>query len=110
VSSYQAPVPAAFFTAISRDVAACPRFTDTEAGGVPANGTVQGVPVPGLPFPAIRFQISIHTQVTSGVLTWVDIGIGHNLVILNQVTELTGNLAEPNDAVLSAAEHAVTGA
>jgi hypothetical protein len=110
VSSYQAPVPAAFFTVTGKDKAACPRFTDTEAGGASANGTVQGVPVPGLPFPAMRFQISIHTQATSGVLTWVDIGIGHNLIILNQVTELTGNLAEPNDAVLRAAEHAVTGA
>jgi hypothetical protein len=66
--------------------------------------------VKGLSFPAVEFEILIHTRAASAVLTWVDIGIGHNLIILNQVTDLIGSLAQPDESVIEAAERAATSA
>jgi hypothetical protein len=109
VSSYTSPVPAAFFAAVDKDIRSCSSFTDSEPG-TSTHGTVRGIPVKGLSFPAVEFEILIHTRAASAVLTWVDIGIGHNLIILNQVTDLIGSLAQPDESVIEAAERAATSA
>jgi hypothetical protein len=109
VSSYASPVPAAFFAAADKDISSCSSFTDTEPGTT-AHGAVRGIPVQGLSFPAVEFEILIRTRTASTALTWVDIGVGHNLIVLNQVTELVGSLAQPDQSVLQAAERAATGA
>jgi hypothetical protein len=50
----------------------------------------------------------ISSPAASTAMTSVEIGIGHNLVTLNQTTNFTGRLAQPDEAVIDAAMHALT--
>jgi hypothetical protein len=69
---------------------------------------VHGVAVHGLPVPAWRAQVFQSARTASAVITWVELAVGHNLVILKQETDLTGLPAQPDEAVIDAAVRAVT--
>jgi len=109
VDSYARPVPAALFAAMDRDVRACHRYVLTDPAG-PLTASVREVAVHGLSVPARRAEVSISSGTASSAMTWVEIGIGHNLVMLSQATSFTGSLAQPDEAVIDAAEHAITSA
>lgn len=107
IDSYPRPVPAALFAAADRDVRACHRYTISDSA-LSVTATVREVAVHGLPVPAWRAQVSILSGAASASITWVEMGIGHNLVILDQETNLTGPLAQPDETVIDAAVRAIT--
>lgn len=109
VDSYAQPVPTALFAAAHRDVNACHRYKIADSAGS-FTADLHGVAVHGLSVPAWRAEVSISSWTASSAITWVEIGIGHNLVILNQTTNFTGALAQPDEAVIDAAVHAITSA
>jgi Zn-dependent protease with chaperone function len=107
VESFAQPVPAALFTAADRDTNACHRYKISSSAGT-VTAKLRGAPVNGLSVPAWRAEVSISTWAASTAITWLEIGIGHNLVILNQASNFTGALAQPNQAAIDAAVRAVT--
>jgi Zn-dependent protease with chaperone function len=109
VDSYARPVPTALFAAEHRDVNACHRYKIADSAGS-FTADLHGVAVGGLSVRAWRAEVSISSWLASSAVTWVEIGIGHNLVILNQTTNFTGSLAQPDEAAIDAAVHAITSA
>ena len=107
IASYARPVPAAMFAAADHDVRACHRYTLTDPAGS-VTETVREVIVHGLPVPAWRAELSISSAVATQTQTLVEIAIGHSLVTINQVTDLTGVPAQPDETVINAAMHAIT--
>lgn len=83
------------------------RHTVTDSAGS-VTAEVREVTVHGLPVPAWRADVSISSPAASSAMTSVEIGIGYNLVILNQATDFTGPFAQPDEAVIDAAVHALT--
>jgi hypothetical protein len=113
VSSFARPVPAVVFTAAGDAAGACPQYTET-GDGLTAVWTVRPVPVRGLTVRAWAVNTAAVVKAKGVTLsqsaTTLIIGVGHNLVFIEQDTGLYGPLAPADDTVIDEAVTAVTGA
>jgi Zn-dependent protease with chaperone function len=107
VTSYAGSGTARLLATTDQDLRACHRYTITDSTGS-VTATVHPVAVTGLPVPAWRAAAAESFREASAVTTWVELAIGHNLVVLKQTTGLPVPLAQPDEAAIDAAVYAVT--
>jgi Zn-dependent protease with chaperone function len=107
VTSYASSGAARLLAATDRELRACPRYTITDSAGS-VTATVHQVAVTGLPVPAWRAAAAESFRGVSEVTTWVELAIGHNLVVLKQTTGFPVPLAQPDEAAIDAAVYAIT--
>ncbi len=105
VSTYPKPVPSVMFTAGSRDLRACHGFTITDPAGT-FIFTVRDSPPLHLQFPSWRVVFSLVHENTQTTVTWIAVGVGHNLVLISQDTIAIGTLLPPQQAAINAALNA----
>ena len=105
VESFARPVSASLFTGASADLRACHSFTVPGSRGA-VLFTVRDVAPRNLGVPSWQVVFSVVFKHQRVSLTWIFVGIGHNLIMLTQQTTAFGALLPLQQGAISAALHA----